>query len=132
LAASAAFGWLHDWGIFKPLRRRRVGLVQVLIVTIGLSIALRYFYQFLIGGGTYGLSVDRGPVLQIGPVLMTTSNVVSTVIAIVVLIAVGLFLTRTRIGKATRAVSDNASLAAASGIDVDRVIRIVWVLAGLL
>jgi branched-subunit amino acid ABC-type transport system permease component len=132
LAASAAFGWAHDWGIFKPLRRRRVGLVQVLIVTIGLSIALRYFYQFLIGGGTEGLSVDRGAVLQIGPVLMRTSGVVSALIAIVVLVAVGLFLTRTRIGKATRAVSDNAGLAAASGIDVDRVIRIVWVLAGLL
>ncbi|ROR66087.1 branched-chain amino acid ABC transporter permease [Agrococcus jenensis] len=132
LVASAALGWVHDWGIFKPLRRRRVGLVQVLIVTIGLSIALRYMFQFLIGGGTEGLSVDPGPVLEVGPVLMRTSNVVSTVIAIVVLIAVGLFLTRTRIGKATRAVSDNASLAAASGIDVDRVIRIVWVLAGLL
>jgi len=33
-------------------------------------------------------------------------------------------------GKATRAVSDNAALAAASGIDVDRVIRVVWILAG--
>ncbi len=132
LVASAAFGWMHDWAIFKPLRRRRVGLVQVLIVTIGLSIALRYFFQFLIGGGTYGLSVDRGPVVEIGPVLMRASNIVSTVIAIVVLVGVGLFLTRTRIGKATRAVSDNASLASASGIDVDRVIRIVWVLAGLL
>lgn len=132
LAASAAFGWFHDWAIFKPLRRRRVGLVQVLIVTIGLSIALRYFFQFLIGGGIEGLAVDRGPVVQVGPVAMTTSNIVSTVIAIVVLAAVGWFLTRTRIGKATRAVSDNASLAAASGIDVDRVIRIVWVLAGLL
>ncbi|MCR8670854.1 branched-chain amino acid ABC transporter permease [Agrococcus sp. HG114] len=132
LVASAAFGWAHDWGIFKPLRRRRVGLVQVLIVTIGLSIALRYFYQFLIGGGTEGLSVERGAILQVGPVLMRMSNVVSMVIAIVVLLAIGYFLTRTRIGKATRAVSDNAGLAAASGIDVDRVIRIVWVLAGLL
>ncbi len=132
LAASAAFGWFHDWAIFKPLRRRRVGLVQVLIVTIGLSIALRYFFQFMIGGGTEGLSVDRGAVVQVGPVAMTMSNIVSTVIAVVVLLAVGWFLTRTRIGKATRAVSDNASLAAASGIDVDRVIRIVWVLAGLL
>lgn len=132
LAASAAIGWMHDWAIFKPLRKRRVGLVQVLIVTIGLSIALRYFFQFLIGGGTEGLSVDPGPVLEVGPVLMRTSNVVSTAIAIVVLVAVGLFLTRTRIGKATRAVSDNASLASASGIDVDKVIRIVWVLAGLL
>lgn len=132
LLASAAFGWFHDWGIFKPLRRRRVGLVQVLIVTIGLSIALRYFFQFLIGGGIEGLAVDRGPVVQVGPVAMTTSNIVSTVIAVVVLAAVGWFLTRTRTGKATRAVSDNASLAAASGIDVDRVIRIVWVLAGVL
>ncbi|WP_072312738.1 branched-chain amino acid ABC transporter permease [Agrococcus sp. Marseille-P2731] len=132
LVASAVFGWFHDWAIFKPLRRRRVGLVQVLIVTIGLSIALRYFFQFLIGGGTEGLAVDRGPVVQVGPVAMTTSNIVSTAIAAVVLLAVGWFLTRTRIGKATRAVSDNASLASASGIDVDRVIRIVWVLAGLL
>jgi branched-chain amino acid transport system permease protein len=44
-------------------------------------------------------------------------------------------LQRTRIGKATRAVSDNPALASASGIDVDRVISVVWVvgtaLAGL-
>jgi len=51
---------------------------------------------------------------------------------VIVLLAVAYFLLRTRIGKATRAVSDNPALAAASGIDVDRVIRIVWVLAGLL
>jgi branched-chain amino acid transport system permease protein len=35
-------------------------------------------------------------------------------------------LLRTRLGKATRAVADNPSLAASSGIDVERVIRIVW------
>lgn len=132
LVAAAAFGWFHDAAIFRPLRRRRVGLVQVLIVTIGLSIALRYFYQFLIGGGTEQLRVDRGIVVQVGPVNMTMSNVVGMAVSVVVLLGVGLFLTRTRIGKATRAVSDNASLAAASGIDVDRVIRIVWVLAGVL
>ncbi|WP_092915750.1 branched-chain amino acid ABC transporter permease [Agrococcus baldri] len=132
LVASAALGYMHDWAIFKPLRKRGVGLVQVLIVTIGLSIALRYFFQFLIGGGILGLSVPRGDILNVGPIVMRTGDVVSMVIAIVVLVAVGLFLTRTRLGKATRAVSDNASLASASGIDVDRVIRIVWVLGALL
>jgi neutral amino acid transport system permease protein len=50
-------------------------------------------------------------------------------IALVVLIATGLFLGKTRFGRATRAVSDNPALAAASGIDVDRVIRFVWTLA---
>ena len=53
-------------------------------------------------------------------------------ISIVVLAAVAFWLLRTRIGKATRAISDNASLAAASGIDVDRVIRIVWILGSAL
>lgn len=132
LIAAGVFGWFHDAAIFRPLRRRRVGLVQVLIVTIGLSIALRYFFQFLIGGGTQQLTVDRGAIVQVGPVNMTMSNVITVFVSILVLVGVGLFLTRTRIGKATRAVSDNASLAAASGIDVDRVIRIVWVLAGVL
>jgi len=36
------------------------------------------------------------------------------------------------VGKATRAISDNPQLASASGINVDRVIRIVWILAGVL
>lgn len=48
------------------------------------------------------------------------------------ILGVAWFLTRTRIGKATRAISDNPQLAAASGIDVDKVIRYVWILAGVL
>lgn len=43
-----------------------------------------------------------------------------------------LWLQRSRIGKATRAVSDNPALASATGIDVERVISVVWTLgAGL-
>ena len=51
-------------------------------------------------------------------------------ISIVVIAAVGYALLRTRIGRATRAVSDNPALASASGIDVDRVIRLVWTVVG--
>ena len=50
-------------------------------------------------------------------------------ISLVVILIFAWWLVFTRIGKATRAVSDNPSLAAASGIDVDRVIRIVWIVA---
>jgi branched-chain amino acid transport system permease protein len=39
---------------------------------------------------------------------------------------VALFLQRTRMGKATRAVSDNRDLAESSGINVNRVITFVW------
>ena len=57
---------------------------------------------------------------------------ITAAISLVVLIAVALALQKTRLGKATRAVSDNPDLASATGIDSQRVIRMVWVLAGSL
>ncbi|WP_430591555.1 branched-chain amino acid ABC transporter permease [Humidisolicoccus flavus] len=132
LLASALFGWTQDAVIFKPLRRKRVGLVQVLIVTIGLSIAVRYGFQFFFGGGTENYPNRPVENVTIGSATITLTSLVSMFVSIIVLLAVGFFLTRTRFGKATRAVSDNSGLAAASGINTDFVIRIVWVLAAVL
>jgi branched-chain amino acid transport system permease protein len=132
LVLGGVFGYLNDWLLWKPLRRKGVKLVQAMIVSIGLAIALRYFYLFNIGGDTKTMSVGLSDAVVLGPVRITTGSILSMVLSVIVLVLVGLFLTRTRIGKATRAVSDNPSLAAASGIDVDRIIRIVWVLSGAL
>src|SRR5690606_13255311 len=49
------------------------------------------------------------------------------IVAVVVLVAVALALQFSRIGKAMRAVADNRDLAASSGIDVEKVIRWVWI-----
>ena len=136
LVLSAALGWTLDAALWKPLRRRGVGLIPLMIVSIGLSLAIRYTYQFFYGGSTRQLPGATIPSdIHLGPITLSWIDVASMATSIVVLLAFAFFLLRTRIGKATRAVSDNASLAAASGIDVDRVIRIVWVtgaaLAGL-
>ena len=70
-----------------------------------------------------------------GPVLITPLQIGVSLVSLAVLVVASLMLQRTRLGKATRAVADNPALAAASGINVDRVIRLVWVggaaLAGL-
>ena len=133
IVLSGALGWTLDATIWKPLRRRGVALIPLMIVSIGLSLAIRYTYQFFYGGSTRQLPGATIPSdIRIGPITLSWIDVVSMVTAIVVLLAVAYFLLRTRIGKATRAVSDNAPLAAASGIDVDRVIRIVWVVGGAL
>jgi branched-subunit amino acid ABC-type transport system permease component len=132
LVMSAGFGWLNDAALWKPLRRKGLGLIPLMIVSIGLSLAVRYVFQFFIGGGTSQLPGATGSGGSIGYFGLTWIDVWSMTVAVVVLLAVAFFLLRTRLGKATRAVSDNAALAAASGIDVDRVIRIVWVMAGAL
>lgn len=132
LALSGAFGWLNDAALWKPLRRKGVGLIPLMIVSIGLSLAVRYVYQYFIGGGTSQLPGATDTTGSIGLFGLTWVDVASMALSVVVLLGVAYFLLRTRIGKATRAVSDNPALAAASGIDVDRVIRIVWVLASVL
>lgn len=130
---SGVFGYVSDLVLWRPLRRKGVGIVQVMIVSIGLSLALRYVFQYFIGGGTYQLpGAGAAEINLFGSVSLTVSDMVSMVVSVVVLVGVAFWLQNTRIGKATRAISDNAALASASGIDVDRVIRIVWILAAAL
>jgi branched-chain amino acid transport system permease protein len=126
----AASGWFQDAAIWRPLRKRRVGLTQMMIVSIGLSLVVRYVYQIIYGGETKVLS--QGEIWNVFGVPTLAVNVISAGVGVVILLLVAAFLTKTRLGKATRAVSDNASLAAATGIDVERIIRIVWVIAGAL
>ncbi|MGF3055941.1 ABC transporter permease subunit [Microbacterium sp. YY-01] len=132
VAGGALLGWGLDVVLWAPLRRRGMSIVPLLIVSIGLSLTLRYAYQFVIGGGTYQLPGASPEPMRFGPVTLSHIDITSMAVSLVVIIAVTIFLTRTRIGKATRAISDNPQLAAATGIDVDKVIRLVWILAGVL
>ena len=129
---GGVLGLALDAGLWRPLRRRGLGVVQLMIVSIGLSLALRYTYQYFIGGATYQLPGASPTPIQFGPISLSYIDLVSMGVSVVVILFVAYFLLRTRIGKATRAISDNPQLASASGINVDRVVRIVWVLAGVL
>jgi branched-chain amino acid transport system permease protein len=132
IALSGVLGFGLDAAIWKPLRKKGVGLIPLMIVSIGLSLALRYVYQLFYGGATSQLPGSGMADIKFGPIALSPIDIGSMAISVVVLVAVAFFLLRTRIGKATRAVSDNPSLASASGIDVDGVIRIVWIVGGSL
>jgi branched-chain amino acid transport system permease protein len=122
-----------DAALWRPLRKRGIGLTQLLIVSIGLSLALRYLIQFFIGGNIYQLPGSSDTKIKLfGSVSLSVVDMVSMGVSIVVLLAVAWWLVNTRIGKATRAISDNPSLAAASGINVNGVVRIVWVISAAL
>ena len=127
---SGGFGWALDAGLWKPLRKRGLALVQLMIVSIGLSLAVRYVFQYFIGGGTEQLPGFDAPKINLfGSVALSVTDLVSMVISLVVITAFAWWLMRTKTGKATRAISDNPDLASASGIDVDKVIRTVWIVS---
>ncbi len=129
VAVAAGTGWLQDRFLWSPLRRRRVSIVQQMIVSIGLSLALVNFIQWWFGAERQRLTTSIDTRLDLGMFSIGQSTLWSLLISLLCLGGVAFFLMRTRTGRATRAVSDNPSLASASGIRVDKVVRLVWVLA---
>ncbi len=126
-------GFLQDRYLWKPLRQRGTGLIAMLVVSIGFAIFLRYFFLFLFGGDTRQLPQYAGQAgLELGLVNITPKSILTTVIGIGFIVVATLWLLRTRMGKASRAVADNPALASASGIDVQKVIRAVWILGAAL
>ena len=63
---------------------------------------------------------------------VTPDQIVLLVLTAALVIAMHLFVQRTRLGREMRAVSQNAPLARISGIDVARVIRATWIIGGAL
>ncbi|GLW27165.1 branched-chain amino acid ABC transporter permease [Actinoplanes regularis] len=133
VVVGGAFGWFQDRVFWGWLRTRRTGLISMMIISIGVALVLRYVYLYIFGGTTvqYAEYVAQ-PGIDLGPIAVAPKNLVMDAIAIVVLVVVSLALTKTRLGKATRAVSNNPALAAASGISVDAIIRLVWTIGGAL
>lgn len=129
LAVCAFTGFAQDAAIWQPLRKRNVPVMQLMIVSIGLSITLQYVIQLMIGGGSERILSRNPQPLTLAGITLSTASWTSMVVALVCVLGIAWFLTRTRIGRATRAVSDNPALASATGIDPDKIIRIVWVMA---
>ena len=124
-------GIVNELGLWRPLRRRRTGLVAMLVVSIGLALVIRYLILMFFSDRSEPFA-DYQVQTQIGSgaFAITPVNLACIIISLVTLLAVAVMLQKTRIGKAMRAVADNRDLAESSGINVDRVILFVWGLAG--
>ena len=133
LIISGGFGAAQEAWLWRPLRHRKSGLVSLIVISIGLSFVIRYAILVVFGGlpRPYNVYAVQTPIDFLGaPVVPKTLVVI--VVSAAVLALVGLFLIKTQMGTAMRAVSDNGDLAESSGIDVNRVIMVTWVLgAGL-
>ena len=126
-------GFLQDRFIWKPLRKRGTGVIAMLVVSIGLGILVRYLYLYIFGGDRVQYAQFAGQAgWQIGAVSLTPKALISAVIGIVLLVFAIMWLLKSTMGKASRAVADNPALASASGIDVEKVIQSVWVLGAML
>ncbi|HUC33813.1 MAG TPA: hypothetical protein VMS14_10435 [Ilumatobacteraceae bacterium] len=133
IAAAMLFSGALEVGVWRPMRRRAIGLTSMMIVSIGTAIFLRYLIQFRFGAQPKSypqFSSQRN--IDIGPIGVTPRDLAASIISVICLLGVAYMLMRTRRGKAIRAVSDNPDLSSTSGINTDGVILFVWLLGGAL
>jgi len=128
---GAGLGGGQELLLWRPLRRRGTGLIAMMVISIGLSFALRNLILILFKGEPRSFvdyAVQRE--VEFLGVATVPKNIVIVLTSVVILVLVGLFLERTKTGTAMRAVSDNKDLAESSGIDVNRVILTTWLVGG--
>jgi len=134
VVATGLFGGALELGMFRPLRKRGMPDLSVMVASIGLAFILRYGLAIIFEANPrqYVQYAAQSPSVDLGPISVRPKDLIVIAVAAIVLVAVGMFLQRSRLGTAIRAVSDDRDLSESSGIDVQRVILAVWVLSGAL
>lgn len=131
LAGAVAAALVIDRFAYRPFRRSRP--IVVVIASFGVALMIRAAIM-LIWGTQPAPYVDgiQPPLESLEPFRIQEKHVVIVATTVVLVMALHLLLTRTKIGKAMRAMSDDADLARVTGIGTERVVAWTWVVGAVL
>ena len=130
---SVGLAILIDRYVYRPLRNIGATAITGFIAAMGVAWALRGVIYLLWGADFHFYSKGLRPMVFLpAGIKLRTDEIFIMIVAWVAVAVVYLFLMRTKMGKALRALSDNPSLALIAGINTERMIVWAWVIAGLL
>jgi len=133
---------LTDKWVYSFYRRKRAAPVVFTIVSVGVMFMYNGLVRFTIGPDDQQFGDGERFIIKARAfremtglsegLAIRTSQVITLIVALVVVIALFRFLNKSRTGKAMRAYSDNEDLALLSGINPDRVVMVAWLIAAAL
>lgn len=114
--------------VLRPLQGKDV--LMTLIGTLGVAIMLQNGMAVLMGPDpvAYPPAIPVTLLLSEG-IILTSTQAVNFIVSILLLIGVSFYVRKTRYGRATRAIAERPDVAAAFGVDVNRVSQVTVVLA---
>ena len=130
MAMTAILGVALERAMWRPMRQRGAGMLQLLLMSIGLALVIRYVIQFAWGTELRQLDVNRVATVDFLGIGTGRIFFATIVVGLTVLMGTGLMLRYTLLGKRMRALADNLDLAETSGINTSRVILLTWIFAG--
>jgi branched-subunit amino acid ABC-type transport system permease component len=136
LLAAAAFGAVAsvalNRGIYTPFQRRGSAPITLVIVSLGMTLIIEFSVQAIVGGTNVSYTMGSGPTVGAGGLQLTAVQLVIIGLSVVLMGAVHVLLTYSKLGKAMRATAANPWLARTSGVRTGQVVTVTWALTGAL
>ena len=135
IAAALAGGFaalLMQAAVIGPFIRFGATPTIVFIATLGMSFVIQNTLVIFFGAANVAYTLDPGAPQHLGPFLLTPLDLEIIASAIAITFVLYLIISRTKFGKALRAVSQNRELARVTGINATRVAAATFFLAGLI
>jgi branched-chain amino acid transport system permease protein len=132
MVATALLGLLFERVLWGPMRAKRAGFLQLILMSIGLAFLLRAIIQWFWSTDIRVLDVDSTSTVDFLGLRIGQTQLIVVIVGVVVIVAIGVMLRLTLLGKQMRALSDDLELAETAGIDTRRVINYTWIFAGAL
>jgi neutral amino acid transport system permease protein len=129
VVVTAALGVVSERVMWRPMRARGAGLLQLMLMTLGLAFVIRYGIQLIWGTLPRRLDVDVTTSVSVLGLRIGRTELIVVAVGFVTLLAVGLMLRASSLGRQMRALADDMALAEVTGIDTDRVIVATWIFA---
>jgi len=128
ILVAGLVGYLSDKLVYLPLRKRKSTNMVLLVASLGVFTALQAGLAILFTSQFQTLSQRVGSqrLYEIGTGIITQTQVIMVICAIVVTALVLLLLKKTLFGKAVRAISDDEEVAKIVGINTNRIIGYVF------
>lgn len=130
MATTALLGVFLERVMWGPMRARGAGILQLLLMSIGLALVIRYAIQYVWSTEIRQLDVNVTDTVEFLGLRLGIPFFIAIVVGVVVLVSIGLMLRYSLLGKRMRALADNLELAETSGVDTSRVILWTWIFAG--
>jgi len=124
IALAAILGVAIDRLVYYPLRQQKASNLIFLLASFGVVIFIQNLIQLIYGAQI--LTIRTGPIKEghhfLGAVI-TDIQILILAVSIILMIFLWLFIQKTKLGKAMRAVSDDPIAANVVGINPERIIR---------
>ncbi|MCO6011621.1 branched-chain amino acid ABC transporter permease [Actinoallomurus purpureus] len=140
--ASGGSAVILEYVAYRPLRRRGASRLAALISAIGASLFLQQLFARLVIPKAFGLPKEKGAlpvqghfahksdVIHIGSFELSNDKLIVIVGAVLMMIALDMFVNRTKLGRGIRATAQDPETAVLMGVNIDRIVTATFALGG--